>query len=96
MLRRRPILASMSVPVVRGWTRTRARGVVRLLCLLLATALLVPPLLVRAETAPRPRVAIVFEHAGPSLTDLTPIYAMHQPFGLGIFPHMRYSAEIAR
>jgi uncharacterized protein len=44
----------------------------------------------------RPRVAIVFEHAGPSLTDLAPIYAMHLPFGLGIFPKMRYSAQIAR
>lgn len=44
----------------------------------------------------RPRVTIVFEHAGPSLTDLAPIYAMHLPFGLGIFPKMRYSAQIAR
>ena len=43
-----------------------------------------------------PRVALVFEHAGASLAELTPIYAMHEPFGLGIFPHMRYSAEIAR
>ncbi len=43
-----------------------------------------------------PRVALVFEHAGASLADLTPIYAMHEPFGLSIFPHMRYSAEIAR
>ncbi len=42
------------------------------------------------------RVVIIFEHAGTSLTDLAPIYAMHQPFGLGIFPHMRYSAQIAR
>ena len=39
----------------------------------------------------RPRVTIVFEHAGPSLTDLAPIYAMHPPFGLGIFAKMRYS-----
>lgn len=56
------------------------------------------PLLVAlpvAGAAP-PRVAIVFEHAGASLADLAPIYAMHQPFGLGIFPHMRYSAQIAR
>ena len=43
-----------------------------------------------------PRVAIVFEHAGASLADLQPIYAMHRPFGLGIFPHMPYSAQIAR
>ncbi len=43
-----------------------------------------------------PRVALVFEHAGASLAELTPIYAMHEPFGLGIFPRMRYSAEIAR
>ncbi len=41
-------------------------------------------------------MAIVFEHAGASLADLTPIYAMHRPFGLGIFPHMRYSAQIAQ
>jgi polysaccharide deacetylase 2 family uncharacterized protein YibQ len=41
-------------------------------------------------------VAIVFEHAGASLAALAPIYAMHRPFALGIFPHMRYSAEIAR
>jgi uncharacterized protein len=43
-----------------------------------------------------PRVAIVFEHAGASLAELQPIYAMHRPFALGIFPHMRYSAQIAR
>ncbi|MHB8733207.1 MAG: divergent polysaccharide deacetylase family protein [bacterium] len=43
-----------------------------------------------------PRVAIVFEHAGASLDDLKPIYAMHRPFGLGIFPHQRYSAQIVR
>src|SRR5690242_18663697 len=43
-----------------------------------------------------PRVAIVFEHAGVSLDDLQPIYAMHRPFGLGIFPHQRYSARIVR
>lgn len=46
--------------------------------------------------AVHPRVAIVFEHAGASLDDLTPIYAMHEPFGLGIFPHRRYSARIVR
>lgn len=49
-----------------------------------------------ARAAAPPRVAIVFEHAGASLADLTPIYAMHQPFGLGIFPHERYSAQIVR
>jgi len=49
-----------------------------------------------AASSARPRVALVFEHAGPSLGDLAPIYAMHEPFGLGIFPHMPYSAEIAR
>jgi polysaccharide deacetylase 2 family uncharacterized protein YibQ len=38
----------------------------------------------------------VFDHAGASLAELAPIYAMHEPFGLGIFPNMRYSAEIAR
>lgn len=43
-----------------------------------------------------PRVAIVFEHAGASLDDLKPIYAMRRPFGLGIFPHQRYSAQIVR
>lgn len=48
------------------------------------------------EGAGHPRVAIVFEHAGASLDDLWPIYAMHEPFGLGIFPHQRYSAQIVR
>jgi uncharacterized protein len=43
-----------------------------------------------------PRVAIVFEHAGASLAEVQPIYAMRRPFALGIFPHMRYSAQIAR
>ncbi len=55
--------------------------------------LLVP---LSASGAAHPRVALVFEHAGASLAELIPIYAMHEPFGLGIFPHMRYSAEIAR
>ena len=63
-----------------------------LVCLLLPTSL---PTLSGAQ-AGQIRVAIVFEHAGPSLTDLAPIYAMHEPFGLGIFPHMRYSAETVR
>lgn len=49
-----------------------------------------------ASPSTHPRVALVFEHAGASLSDLAPIYAMHQPFGLGIFPHMRFSAQIAR
>lgn len=48
------------------------------------------------ESAGHPRVAIVFEHAGESLDELKPIYAMHEPFGLGIFPHQRYSAQIVR
>jgi len=56
-------------------------------------ALLVPSLV---SGVAHPRVALVFEHAGASLTELAPIYAMHQPFGLGIFPHMLLSAEIAR
>ncbi|MHB8731095.1 MAG: divergent polysaccharide deacetylase family protein [bacterium] len=49
-----------------------------------------------AAVPPHPRVAIVFEHAGASLAELQPIYAMHRPFSLGIYPHMRYSAQIAR
>lgn len=56
-------------------------------------ALLAPP---HAFGTEHPRVALVFEHAGASLAELAPIYAMHEPFGLGIFPHMRDSAEIAR
>lgn len=50
----------------------------------------------RGDGADHPRVAIVFEHAGSSLEDLKPIYAMHEPFGLGIFPHQRYSVQIVR
>lgn len=68
-----------------------------ILCLLTATllsALLGVP--AGAGTVTHPRVTIVFEHAGSSLTDLASIYAMHLPFGLGIFPKMRYSAQIAR
>lgn len=53
-----------------------------------------PGALSSAAGTTHPRVAIVFEHAGVSLDDLKPIYAMHQPFGLGIFPHQRYSAQI--
>jgi polysaccharide deacetylase 2 family uncharacterized protein YibQ len=60
----------------------------------------VPPSPVGAAGAPsgpgHPRVAIVFEHAGASLAELQPIYAMRRPFSLGIFPHMAYSARIAR
>jgi polysaccharide deacetylase 2 family uncharacterized protein YibQ len=64
------------------------RGLLAMLCVVLLGLPAVP--------APRPRVALVFEHAGGSLTELAPIYAMALPFGLGIFPHMRYSAEIVR
>lgn len=92
-MRRQPTTSSVNARLLRGWTWTKSG---RLLGQLLAVALLIAPFQVRAETTPRPRVAIVFEHAGPSLTDLAPIYAMHEPFGLGIFPHMRYSAGIAR
>lgn len=46
--------------------------------------------------AAHPQVAIVFEHAGASLDNLKAIYAMRRPFGLGIFPHQRYSAQIVR
>jgi len=67
--------------------------------LLLAASLLVASLFLvspGARAAAPPRVTIVFEHAGSSLADLAPIYAMRLPFGLGIFPKMRYSAQIAR
>lgn len=68
----------------------------RTLCAVALVAVLLG-LCPRAGTgAAHPRVAIVFEHAGASLEDLTPIYAMHAPFGLGIFPHQRYSAQIVR
>lgn len=66
----------------------------RVILLVLTLSLLVA--LPEARAGTPPRVAIVFEHAGGSLADLAPIYAMHQPFGLGIFPRMRYSAQIAR
>jgi polysaccharide deacetylase 2 family uncharacterized protein YibQ len=59
----------------------------------LAVALLAPAPGIGAR---HPRVAVVFEHAGASLDDLKVIYAMHEPFGLGIFPHQRYSARIVR
>ncbi len=69
--------------------------------LLLFTLCAVPPTAATRTAAAasgpaRPRVAIVFEHAGASLAELEPIYAMNRPFVLGIFPHMRYSAQIAR
>lgn len=68
--------------------------------LLLALWVVCPAMVIRAAAPPsgagHPRVAIVFEHAGASLAELQPIYAMHRPFALGIFPHMRYSARIAR
>lgn len=63
---------------------------------LLAVTLALLAMLPGAHAAAPPRVAIVFEHAGGSLAELAPIYGMHQPFGLGIFPRMRYSAQIAR
>ncbi len=70
----------------------------RVILLLLAASLLATLFLVSpgVRAAAPPRVTIVFEHAGSSLTDLAPIYAMRLPFGLGIFPKMRYSAQIAR
>ena len=70
------------------------RVILLVLTLILAVALIAGP--PEAQAAAPPRVAIVFEHAGPSLSDLAPIYAMHKPFGLGIFPRMRYTAQIAR
>jgi uncharacterized protein len=70
------------------------RAILLVLTLILTAALIATS--PEAQAAVSPRVAIVFEHAGPSLSDLTPIYAMHKPFGLGIFPRMRYSAQIAR
>lgn len=68
--------------------------------LLLALGVLWPPAGAPTPAAApgpgHPRVAIVFEHAGASLAELQPLYAMHRPFSLGIFPHMPYSARIAR
>ena len=76
-------------------TVTRRLPPPRLAGLLLAL-LLVPVAAPGGTAGARYRVAIVFEHAGARLADLDPIYAMHRPFGLGIFPHMRYSARIAQ
>ena len=84
------------MPLWHTVKRGAIAGVIMLRPLLAAvflSPLLLPPAI---GAAPQPRVALVFEHAGPSLADLAPIYAMHRPFGLGIFPHMRYSAQIAR
>lgn len=68
--------------------------------LLLAVWAACPAAATRILAAPQgpghPRAAIVFEHAGASLAELQPIYALHRPFGLGIFPHMPFSAQIAR
>jgi len=68
----------------------------RMVLLALTLALTLVAGLPGVRAAAPPRVAIVFEHAGPNLADLAPIYGMHEPFGLGIFPRMRYSAQIAR
>lgn len=68
----------------------------RVITILLVAVLMPPALPTPSVGRGHARVAIVFEHAGASLETLAPIYAMHQPFGLGIFPHMRYSARIVR
>ena len=69
---------------------------IRRICALALVAALLGLCPQRGTGAVHPRVAIVFEHAGSSLDALTPVYAMHEPFGLGIFPHQRYSAQIVR
>src|SRR2546425_1054777 len=74
-------------------SRGAPRGALFLVCVVVLGALASAR---AASPALHPRVAIVFEHAGSSLADLRVIYAMHQPFGLGIFPDMRYSAQIVR
>jgi polysaccharide deacetylase 2 family uncharacterized protein YibQ len=77
-----------------GRRRRRGLTIVRLaLIAVLCAGLLVPR---PASGTAHARVALIFDHAGASLAELAPIYAMHEPFGLGIFPNMRYSAEIAR
>jgi polysaccharide deacetylase 2 family uncharacterized protein YibQ len=80
------------------WHNRHVKSTAAVLLLALCAACVTAP--ARLTAAPmasgHPRVAIVFEHAGASLADLRPIYAMHRPFTLGIFPHMRYSAQIAR
>ena len=76
------------------WHNTRVKRLVLDAALLF---LLVSTVLVGAAAAPaHPRVAIVFEHAGASLAEVQFVYAMRRPFSLGIYPHMRYSAQIAR
>lgn len=82
------------IGVARGHRRFRLYVVGRLTLISIVCLGLLLPL--SASGAAHPRVALIFEHAGGSLAELIPIYAMHEPFGLGIFPHMRYSAEIAR
>jgi polysaccharide deacetylase 2 family uncharacterized protein YibQ len=73
------------------------RAAAVLVALFCAWAPTAPPRLTAATAgAGHPRVAIVFEHAGAGLAELQPIYAMHRRFAIGIFPHMRYSAQIAR
>jgi uncharacterized protein len=72
------------------------RLVLNAVVLLLLAWTALPGAAAAASGAPHPRVAIVFEHAGASLAELEPIYAMHRPFSLGIFPHKAYSAQIAR
>lgn len=77
----------------RGYGNERMRCALCLIAIALGLgAAGLPP----GESASHPRVAIVFEHAGGSLDELKPIYAMHEPFGLGVFPHQRYSARIVR
>src|SRR5262245_60018830 len=85
---------SMKTGVARVRRRFHLDTVGRLALISAACLGLLVPL--SASGAAHPRVALVFEHAGASLAELIRIYAMHEPFGLGIFPNMRYSAEIAR
>lgn len=91
---RESLADSMKTGVARARGRPRLYIVDRLALICAACLGLLVPL--SASGASHPRVALVFEHAGASLDELVPIYAMHEPFGLGIFPNMRYSAEIAR
>jgi len=90
--------SGIPAPRLRALARALAWAAVLLLApavppLASVPSLSLPP---AARAAAPPRVAIVFEHAGASLADLAPIYRMHEPFGLGIFPHKRYSAQIVR
>jgi polysaccharide deacetylase 2 family uncharacterized protein YibQ len=94
-----PTLEYGIIPDVSPQSITRRRVTIAILALLAVWALCGTTAM-RAAAPPsgpgHPRVAIVFEHAGTSLAELQTIYAMHRPFALGIFPHMRYSAQIAR